>query len=645
MPVPTGEYTFFIIDLSGPEPFSPINKDSDPLDDRITWRSAPGTYATGEMSHRAVRFDKETRTLYIGKSAGYDTLRLDPNLTGTATYTYLRAKPKVGIDYANPTEPPIRGALVELKKVGTPDPLQTTNTDENGFYTFFGAPIGVPLEVVVTAVLGTPPPAPGTPATWIVAVVDNTNSNEVYKKSSGSFTLTPTGSHVKNVLAKTTYNAAKRRYVLRDGAPFALLDDIYQAHTKLRSIDPAIKFDFLRVAWSPKNSRSNDEDIAKGRIRITHYNKSLGTFFVLGKENSDTDEYDTQVVLHEWTHYFQDKFSRDDSPGGSHWTNDVLDPRLALSEGFATAFAAMLTDDPVYVDTIGPAQSKGADDNIENDSANADSFYSESAVRELLWDLYDGTATEKDIELGHPATIEDNVSIGFKPILDAVRNGFKDTPAFTAIFGLMAEILAPLRADPLRASTVSNIVALGKGENIFLDAADQFEQSTPKIMVIPQKAPKPPKTINIGRLHTPVPVTDTSVSTFGPQTPYDGQPLETNTRYDPQSHGNKLDEGVYFKFEVPPLAPGGTGRRKYEISVRGGADDYFRLQVNQAPGGPVKDTGNPETNPDLTVCLEPGPHAVLVRGFDVGLGNVVPATKRFSIRIKQIPPLTASCTP
>ena len=54
-----------------------------------------------------------------------------------------------------------------------------------------------------------------------------------------------------------------------------------------------------------------------------------------------TDEYDDHVVVHEWAHYFEANFSRSDSIGGDHASDNVLDIRLAFGEGFGNAYSAM----------------------------------------------------------------------------------------------------------------------------------------------------------------------------------------------------------------------------------------------------------------------------------------------------------------
>ncbi|MBI4745207.1 MAG: hypothetical protein HY786_01335 [Deltaproteobacteria bacterium] len=86
---------------------------------------------------------------------------------------------------------------------------------------------------------------------------------------------------------------------------------------------------------------------------------------------SDSDEYDDDVLWHEYGHFIASKYSKDDSPGGAHYlTSNDLDLRLSWSEGWGDflpgALKAWLKDtspsllsaepamEPsVYVDTSG----------------------------------------------------------------------------------------------------------------------------------------------------------------------------------------------------------------------------------------------------------------------------------------------------
>jgi len=73
--------------------------------------------------------------------------------------------------------------------------------------------------------------------------------------------------------------------------------------------------------------------------------------YVYGVANGDTDEYDDDVLYHEFAHYFTQAVSRDDSYGGCHVLSSTdLDLRLAWSEGwgdfFPSAMKTWLAADP-----------------------------------------------------------------------------------------------------------------------------------------------------------------------------------------------------------------------------------------------------------------------------------------------------------
>lgn len=91
----------------------------------------------------------------------------------------------------------------------------------------------------------------------------------------------------------------------------------------------------LKVNWSVNNVPQSG-DKARGLIRTSHFAPDDNQLYILGKDGVDTDEFDTHVIAHEWGHFYQANISRSDSTGGRHGPGDVLDPRLAFGEGWAT---------------------------------------------------------------------------------------------------------------------------------------------------------------------------------------------------------------------------------------------------------------------------------------------------------------------
>jgi hypothetical protein len=73
---------------------------------------------------------------------------------------------------------------------------------------------------------------------------------------------------------------------------------------------------------------------------------------LLGRsECQNTDQFDDGVVTHEFGHFVAFLHSRDDSPGGPHALAELIDPRLAYSEGWANFFSSMVRNDPILEDT------------------------------------------------------------------------------------------------------------------------------------------------------------------------------------------------------------------------------------------------------------------------------------------------------
>ncbi len=67
--------------------------------------------------------------------------------------------------------------------------------------------------------------------------------------------------------------------------------------------------------------------------------------FSLGVSEADYDEYDDDVLMHEFGHFLLENYAKDDSPGGCHnLTDNNLDLRLAWSEGLGEFFPIIVKD-------------------------------------------------------------------------------------------------------------------------------------------------------------------------------------------------------------------------------------------------------------------------------------------------------------
>ncbi len=318
-------------------------------------------------------------------------------LSGTVTYDSVPAS-AAGLDYAHTVQRPVRGAVVEVV-AGTA--LASTTTGDSGAYSV--AWTGTPLvSLRVKAQTLTPP----------MRVQDA--GAALYALDSGPLDAAATATLSLNAGSGWTgsgYGAP------RSAGPFAILDAMYSAARAFLTAAPATDFPELAANWS-----------AGGSIG-TYYEPSNGQLYVLGEDDVDTDEYDTHVVIHEWGHYYEDRLSRADTPGGSHGLGDPKDPRLAFSEGWGDALGAMvLYPDDVYADTMGTRQSSGFQFSLEDNTADDPSpgWWSEMSVAHFLYDAFDS-----------PAADDDPLALGLGPIHAVMTGAQKSTPAFTTLFSFV----------------------------------------------------------------------------------------------------------------------------------------------------------------------------------------------------------------
>jgi hypothetical protein len=351
-------------------------------------------------------------------------------VSGTATFELVPHDPFSGaLDFAATTREPIRGATVQIVD-GSGQLRSSAVTGEDGSYAL-QAPAGTSVRVRVLAERR----RAGTPG-WNTRIIDNTTSGTpTYGIETTLFTTGTTGLtrdiHAASGWSGVAYTAP------RFAAPFALLDAVREAEALVLSVEPQTAFPELTLAWSVLNTPSSLFQPFSGRILTTFYDQGLvGRIWVLGDADVDTDEYDRDVIVHEWSHFYEQRFSRVDSPGGAHSRSARHDARVALSEGWANAYAAMAQDDPVYEDTARPGSSSFIFRFIVGTPSPVPGWYSEVSVERILWNLYDADNTGVD-----------TLSLGYGPI-DAVQRGaLRTTRALRTVYPFVASLKAGRPAD------------------------------------------------------------------------------------------------------------------------------------------------------------------------------------------------------
>jgi hypothetical protein len=366
-------------------------------------------------------------------------------VSGTATYESV---PNLNgpLVYASTSVKPVRGATVEALDAASSAQLAVTTSNDSGAYS-----VSVPANTTIIVRVRAQLTRTGAGPSWDVTVRDNTRSNALYSMQSSAFSSGAAAS-TRDLRAATGWGG--NSYTgQRVSAPFAVMDTIYTAMQKVLSVAPATAFPTLRVFWSTANVPAGG-DVTQGQIGSTFFiNRSTGReIYVLGKEDTDTDEFDAPVIAHEWGHYYQSSFSRDDSPGGPHSLTDRIDRRLAFSEGWGNGWSGIALGRSNYVDSVGAQQSRGGNVNLAVGPSTNPGWFREASIHSIFWNL--------------------NQQVGFKPIHDAMTGiAFRAGAPVTSIHPFTAAFNS---ATPSSASALAGLLT---GQSISAAANDPYGDS------------------------------------------------------------------------------------------------------------------------------------------------------------------------
>lgn len=358
------------------------------------------------------------------------------NVSGSATFDFVPITSS-GLDYENTIQKPVRNVIIQARRPSDNAVVATTNTDDNGDFTIAIPQALTTYYIAILAKMSSPN----------ITIEDNTASNAVYlaqdsvKTNSGDVTL----ANINLPSGWSGTNAAGGYNGTRYSAPFAILDTIYTAHKKILDSRPSFTLPALKVNWSVNNYPSGVYTPSTGAIVTSHFDGS--ELYILGKAETDSDEHDHHVIVHEWGHFVEDKISRSDSLGGQHSSGDKLNMSLAFGEGFGNALSAIILDpETTYRDSMGDNQQTIAVSmNIESGADLNKGWFSETSVQQLLFDVYDGANEAFD-----------TVSLGVGPIIDVLSGSQKTTPGFTSIFSFISYLKAQNAGS---ANAINNLTA------------------------------------------------------------------------------------------------------------------------------------------------------------------------------------------
>ncbi len=420
--------------------------------------SETGTTGGGESSGDEPTTSPTEVPGETSSSTGDDTTTGTSGTTGDGVYhlagtlAYERVPydhANEGLDYGATETRPMRGVSVRLLDAETDEELASAVSGEDGSYAFdYEGTARVKLWLFAETV--SPP----------ITVEDNTSQDQIYVMESAEI---DSAADAKLDVVATSGWSGDGYGGPRLAAPFAVLDAAYTATGRfLAETTPAPEFVPLLLNWSVDN-RPEDGDPALGMIVTSHWD---GTeLYILGKADIDTDEFDSHIIIHEWCHAFQTTYTRADTIGGTHSVGDIVDPRVAFSEGSCNAMSGIIFDpDTVYTDSAGPLQGDGFSLNFEDNNIGLESnpgWFSEDNVASIVLDLYDGANEPYDA-----------VEVGLQGVYTAMLTQ-RDAESFSTLFSF----ISPLKSEfPGAAADIDALVVYHAADADFgIDAiADEW---------------------------------------------------------------------------------------------------------------------------------------------------------------------------
>lgn len=296
---------------------------------------------------------------------------------------------------------PVRYGVVEIVREVDGSVVATTFTDKNGSYC-----TDIPTLTGFSTVY--PRVASRTDSQKFKIVVSN-ESIELYSRPGDPFDASKPGIYKRDFPLPLMVRFSGGFDFPFSGA-FNIMDVLTTGAEKAVELTGQAPSDTLFGVWTPGSV------FGSGTVG-TYFGADEQTdnaFIVLsggdagGPDVGDHDEYDDDVILHEFGHFMAYSFSKPAEVGGPHYLNDnTQDIRLSWSEGWATFLSAAIRESPKMVNTYaGDPGSPNRDFSYEFDIEEPSSAVltgigtpledygtyttSEVAVAAVLWDLLDG---------------------------------------------------------------------------------------------------------------------------------------------------------------------------------------------------------------------------------------------------------------
>lgn len=197
-------------------------------------------------------------------------------------------------------------------------------------------------------------PSAGKPvsATLNAAVKADIYSNEIYKIS-GTLSSSGFGGPANsplNLVAQASESASSAI----EGGAFNIYNDWVSTFEYLTNTSNTGALDVsclntrLDMFWKAGFNPATYIDPNAGSNTLSFYLRNDNELYICGGvqgnvTSADTDHWDDSVIIHEMGHHIENVCGRMDSPGGTHYAQYRVDPRLAWSEGWGNFMGAHIT--------------------------------------------------------------------------------------------------------------------------------------------------------------------------------------------------------------------------------------------------------------------------------------------------------------
>ena len=268
---------------------------------------APAVGAGGETLAFELAVNDGTATVTDTIEVAVSAAAAVVNISGKVQYEFVPPNANCnGLNLNAPQTRPIRAATVQLIDDATGDVLDSKVATDNGDYAFNNVAGNLDVRLRVRAELKR-----GGAPSWDVEIRDNVDtsgsppplgSRPLYVIDSATFN-TGGADLTRDLIATTGWNGSSYTGT-RAAAPFAILDAIYSGMQLVLTADATANFGPMDAFWSVNNTLTSPTNIDAGELPTSFYRGDIDSLFLLGDANTDTEEFDDHVSLHEWGHYF-----------------------------------------------------------------------------------------------------------------------------------------------------------------------------------------------------------------------------------------------------------------------------------------------------------------------------------------------------